>query len=91
MGWQMRLGLLGTLEVWSDEAQLAVMPAKLRTVLAALALQPRRVVPAGALVAALWDTEPPAGAWGTVRTYVKRLRQTVGPAAAAQIVTRAPE
>jgi DNA-binding SARP family transcriptional activator/tetratricopeptide (TPR) repeat protein len=86
----MRLGLLGTLEVWSDEAQLAVMPAKLRTVLAALALQPRRVVPAGALVAALWDTEPPAGAWGTVRTYVKRLRQTVGPAAAAQIVTRSP-
>jgi predicted ATPase/DNA-binding SARP family transcriptional activator len=46
--------------------------------LALLALEPCRAVPAGTLAEELWQGAPPAGAEPTLRTYVSRLRQALG-------------
>ena len=55
------------------------MSARLRTTLAALGLVPGRVVSAQTLAEVLWDDNAPGGAAVTVRNYVKRLRQALGP------------
>ncbi len=59
---------------------------KPRALFARLALEPGRVVPADALVDALWQ-EPPASANKVVQVYVSQLRKTLG---ADTIETRAP-
>ena len=54
----MRVGLLGGLEVLDDEERdVVVAGPKLRALLAVLALQPGRVVPAEQLIDALWGDE----------------------------------
>ena len=42
------------------------------------------------LAEVVWDGRPPGGAVDTLRSYVARLRRSVGPAVAALIVTRDP-
>jgi DNA-binding SARP family transcriptional activator/tetratricopeptide (TPR) repeat protein len=86
----MWLGLLGPLTVQVDGLELPVMPAKQRSVLAALGLPPGQVLSADTLSRVLWDAELPPGAAVTVRSYVKRLRQSLGPVAGARVVTRTP-
>jgi predicted ATPase/DNA-binding SARP family transcriptional activator len=49
-----------------------------RLVLSALLAHCNAVVTTSALVAALWDDDPPASAVSTLRTYVSRLRRLVG-------------
>jgi DNA-binding SARP family transcriptional activator len=44
----------------------------------------------GELAEAVWDAAPSADARGTVRSYVRRLRQALGPDAGARVVTRDP-
>ena len=57
----MRIGLLGELEVLDDDGnERHVAGAKLRALLAVLALHVGRVVPAEQLVDALWGDDPPA-------------------------------
>jgi DNA-binding SARP family transcriptional activator/tetratricopeptide (TPR) repeat protein len=87
---RMWLGFLGPLKVQVDGLDLPVMPAKQRSVLAALGLPPGRVLSADTLSRVLWDAEPPSGAVITVRSYVKRLRQSLGPVAGTRVVTRTP-
>jgi DNA-binding SARP family transcriptional activator/tetratricopeptide (TPR) repeat protein len=86
----MWLGLLGPLMVQVDGLELPVMSAKQRSVLAALGLPPGQVLSADTLSRVLWDAELPPGAVVTVRSYVKRLRQSLGPVAGARVVTRTP-
>ncbi len=86
----MWLGLLGPLKVEVEGLELPVMPAKQRALLAGLGLPPGQVVSAGTLCRVLWDSGPPAGAAITVRSYVKRLRQSLGPVAGTRVVTRTP-
>jgi DNA-binding SARP family transcriptional activator/Tfp pilus assembly protein PilF len=86
----MWLGLLGPLTVRVDGLELPVMPGRQRCVLAALGLPPGQVLSPDALSGVLWDAEPPAGAVITVRSYVKRLRQSLGPVAGARVVSRTP-
>jgi DNA-binding SARP family transcriptional activator len=50
-----------------------------RALLALLALDPGRVVPAGRLVEELWRGRPPLGAAKTLRSYVSRLRSALAP------------
>jgi predicted ATPase/DNA-binding SARP family transcriptional activator len=50
-----------------------------RAVLALLALDAGRVVPAGRLVEELWLGRPPLGAAKTLRSYVSRLRSALDP------------
>jgi DNA-binding SARP family transcriptional activator len=86
----MRFGVLGPLSVTVDEAAITVTAAKQRIVLATLLLHANRVVSFDELVQAVWGDEPAATAKVTVRNYVLRLRQTLGPEAGGRIVTRDP-
>jgi DNA-binding SARP family transcriptional activator/tetratricopeptide (TPR) repeat protein len=86
----MWLGFLGPFSVRQDGTELPVRAAKQRVVLAALGARPGRVVSLDELCEALWDGASPAQARVTARNYVKRLRQALGPAAGARIVTRDP-
>ena len=50
-----------------------------RAVLALLALDAGRVVPAGRLVEEIWRGQPPPGAAKTLRSYISRLRSALAP------------
>ncbi|XVQ88153.1 AfsR/SARP family transcriptional regulator [Microbispora siamensis] len=75
----MRVRLLGALEVLDDDgAPVAVAGARVRALLAVLALQPGRLVPADRLVDALWEDGLPVNAANALQTLVKRLRAALG-------------
>jgi predicted ATPase/DNA-binding SARP family transcriptional activator len=80
--------LLGTLEVVDDSgAALTVAGAKLRRLLAALAVRPGRVVSADRLVDELWGDDPPAGAGNSLQVLVSKLRRVLPE---GTVATRAP-
>src|SRR4051794_12623524 len=72
--------LLGPVEVWRGPERLAISSRHQRSVLAALALWPARVVSVDALVDALWEEESPPTARRQVIKLVSRLRSTLGAA-----------
>ncbi|WP_204074138.1 BTAD domain-containing putative transcriptional regulator [Planotetraspora phitsanulokensis] len=75
----MRVSLLGALEVTDDDGErIDVAGPRVRALLAVLAIRPRQVVTADALVDALWDDDPPAMAANALQTLVKRLRAALG-------------
>jgi predicted ATPase len=75
----MRVGLLGALEVLDDDGgDVAVAGAKQRALLAVLALQVGRVVPADQLIDALWGEDPPLGVRNGLQALVSKLRRTLG-------------
>jgi DNA-binding SARP family transcriptional activator len=67
-----------------------VLASKQRALLAILLLQANRIVPAEALIDALWDDAPPASARTTLQGYVKQLRQHADIQAGKRLVTRSP-
>jgi predicted ATPase/DNA-binding SARP family transcriptional activator len=80
--------LLGPLEVVAgDGGPIHLGPMKQRAVLALLALQPGRVVPAERIADELWGDSVPASAVNTLHAYVSRLRKALGTDV---IVTRQP-
>ena len=83
----MEYALLGPLEVRSDGRTIAVGRGKQRALLAVLALNAGRVVPAERLIDELWGDEPPATATTALQVYVSRLRKSLGEGA---IETREP-
>lgn len=86
----MQFGLLGSLSVCHGDVEVAVPAARQRVLLAALVLRAGEVVPADELAEAVWDGKPPAGAAVTLRSYVRRLRQVLGPVLGSRIATRSP-
>ncbi|MEU0882543.1 BTAD domain-containing putative transcriptional regulator [Lentzea sp. NPDC005914] len=82
----MRALVLGPIEVWVGDRQVSLGGPKPRTLLAALLLQPRQVVPVERLIDLIWDESPPQTAGALVHTYVSSLRRAVGKS----LVTRAP-
>lgn len=79
--------LLGVLEVLTEGVPVEMRTAKVRAVLAMLALHPGQVLSAERLAAGLWgDTSPPSAA-NTLQGYISQLRRVLGRDA---IVTRAP-
>ena len=75
----MRIGLLGELEVLDDdEQQVTVTGAKLRALLAVLALHAGRVVPAEHLIEALWGDDPPAAVRNGLQGLASKLRRALG-------------
>lgn len=77
----MRIGLLGELEVLDDAGRaVPVAGAKLRALLAVLALHVGRVVPADQLIEALWGDEPPTDARNSLQGLVSKLRRILGAA-----------
>src|SRR5262249_31805390 len=55
-----------------------------------LLFQANQPVPLDTLAETLWDGTPPPGYTATLRSYVMRLRKTLGRDAAARLVTRDP-
>ncbi|GAA0461838.1 hypothetical protein GCM10009544_25430 [Streptomyces stramineus] len=80
----MRYGILGTTQAHSDDGRpVPLGGARLRALLAALALDPGRSRSPEALIDAVWDSEPPADAAGALQALVARLRRALGPGAVA--------
>src|SRR3954467_10467794 len=75
----MRVGLLGGLEVRDDDDRTVVVTgAKLRALLAVLALHVGHVVPADQIVDALWGEDPPAGVRNGLQGLASKLRRALG-------------
>ncbi len=75
----MRVGLLGGLEVFDDhDRAVEVAGAKLRGLLAVLALHAGRVVSTEQLIDALWGEEPPAAVRNGLQGLASKLRRTLG-------------
>ena len=73
----MEFRVLGPTELWSAGQPCELGPARERSVLAILLLSPRTIVPVGALIDRLWDTDPPAKARESLSVYVARLRSSL--------------
>jgi predicted ATPase/DNA-binding SARP family transcriptional activator len=77
-----RFAVLGPLEAVDTEGRpVAVGGSRLRALLAMLALDAGRTVPAETLVDGLWGAEPPDGAANALQSLVSRLRRALGAAA----------
>jgi DNA-binding SARP family transcriptional activator len=73
------LGLLGPVRAVRAGRELPLGGPRQRAVLALLALDAGRVVPATRLVEEVWRGRPPPGAAKTLRSYVSRLRSALAP------------
>ncbi len=75
----MRYTILGPTRAHRDDGTAVPLGgARLRALLAALALRPGRAVPAQTLIDEVWDGEPPADAAGALQALVARLRRALG-------------
>ena len=82
----MRLGILGTLLAVDDAGrEIRVTASRHRTLLAALLARANRTVSVDELTEMVWDRAPPGAAARTLRSYMTRLRDAVGPGVAARI------
>nr|WP_174257940.1 BTAD domain-containing putative transcriptional regulator [Phytoactinopolyspora alkaliphila] len=70
--------MLGSFEVRTDDGAVAEVPgARLRALLIALALEPRRIVPKNTLVDWIWGEQPPSDAGNALQRLVSRLRKAL--------------
>ncbi|MER5252248.1 BTAD domain-containing putative transcriptional regulator [Streptomyces sp. NPDC002855] len=79
--------LLGPVEAWRAGRRLALGGPKPRALLAALLLEPGRVVSVDALIDAIWGERPPDTARSLIQSYVSALRRALS---ADAIETRPP-
>jgi predicted ATPase/DNA-binding SARP family transcriptional activator len=73
-----RIGILGPLEVWDSGRSIEVGGARLRALLILLALEAGRVVSAERLIDDLWEDNPPVSATNALQALISRLRTLVG-------------
>lgn len=83
------LGLLGEVTARVDGQEVELGPAKLRCVLAALAVDVSRLVPAERLVERVWGAEAPRRGRRTLYSHISRLRQALSGIDAVTVVSRA--
>ncbi|GAA2590005.1 BTAD domain-containing putative transcriptional regulator [Actinomadura fulvescens] len=76
----MRFGILGPVEVRRDGRPLTLGGPRVRALLALLALDAGRLVPAERLIDGLYGEEPPSGAANALQSQVSRLRRGLGAA-----------
>ncbi|MBB5873597.1 DNA-binding SARP family transcriptional activator [Allocatelliglobosispora scoriae] len=86
----MRFRVLGTLEAFDGTQWHAVPAAKWRSLLAALLVDPGRVVSLDQLAAEMWGDSPPRTVANQVYGYVSRLRRLLGDADGRILVTHSP-
>ncbi|MGW7080274.1 BTAD domain-containing putative transcriptional regulator [Streptomyces sp. NPDC054866] len=79
--------LLGPVEAWRAGRRLSLGGPKPRALLAALLLEPGRVVSVDALIDAIWGERPPDTARSLIQSYVSALRRALS---ADAIETRPP-
>ncbi|WP_407553456.1 BTAD domain-containing putative transcriptional regulator [Streptomyces sp. Pv4-95] len=81
-----RYGILGTTQAGrADGTPVALGGARLRALLAALALRPGRALTTSVLIAEVWGMDPPADAAGALQALVGRLRRALGHTAVASV------
>jgi DNA-binding SARP family transcriptional activator len=81
-------GLLGPLLVMDLNGMAISIPqAKQRVIMAALLLNANETVSTTQLMSSLWENEPPPNGMAAIRTYVARLRRTLGQVG-ARLVSR---
>ena len=81
----MRVAILGPLEVHDDGgAAVAIAGARLRGLIARLALAGGQPVSTAALAEAVWDFAPPGDVANALQTLVSRARRVLGGAAAVE-------
>ncbi|MFE5820117.1 BTAD domain-containing putative transcriptional regulator, partial [Streptomyces sp. NPDC056479] len=85
MGEQLRFAVLGPVRAWRGSDEVDLGPPKQRAVLAVLLLGEGAQVSVEALVDAVWGTGSPGSAVSSLRTYVYRLRQLLGPSAIVSV------
>ncbi|WP_188188428.1 BTAD domain-containing putative transcriptional regulator [Nonomuraea sp. SYSU D8015] len=74
----MRVGLLGPFEVRNGDGAVVEVPGiRLRALLAALALEPGRIVTRARLVDWIWGQQPPADEVNALQALVSRLRRVL--------------
>lgn len=71
----MEFRILGPLEVWHRQIQVWLQGQRQRSLLAALLLEPDRLIMLDRLVDTLWDNDPPETARQQVRNSVSALRR----------------
>ncbi|WP_236594898.1 AfsR/SARP family transcriptional regulator [Saccharothrix sp. 6-C] len=90
----MRFGVLGPLSAWTSDARPVRVPeVKVRALLAQLALDAGRVVPADRLIDRLWGDRLPANPAGALQTRASQLRAALDdaePGARRLVVSRPP-
>ncbi|MDJ0382044.1 BTAD domain-containing putative transcriptional regulator [Streptomyces sp. G-G2] len=79
-----RFSLLGSVQAHRGVVPLPLGPPQQRALLAMLLYRRNAVVGLDELIDGLWDGQPPRAAVGTVRSYVYRLRRTLGAGLATQ-------
>ena len=84
----MEFRILGPLEVVDRGRAVPLGAPKQRALLAALLLNPNRVVSTDRLIDALWPTRPPAAAANALQFHVSQLRKLLGDGAV--VVTQEP-
>jgi DNA-binding SARP family transcriptional activator len=84
----MLFDILGPLRVADGSGTRPVAGVRQRILLGALLAHANQPVRAEQLAEFVWDGAPPGRSVPTLRTYVARLRQDLGPAAASRILTR---
>lgn len=82
--------LLGPLVIRCDDRPVTVPAARQRSLLAALLLRANQPVPRQWLCEAVWGARVSAQAEVTLRSYVMRLRQALGPALATRLTVQPP-
>ncbi|MEU6410923.1 BTAD domain-containing putative transcriptional regulator [Microbispora sp. NPDC046933] len=75
----MRLNVLGPMELVVAGQAMPAGPPKQRALLALLAMNADRVLPADVLADRLWGGSPPASAQGSLQVYVSNLRRRLEP------------
>jgi WD40 repeat protein/DNA-binding SARP family transcriptional activator len=75
---ELKVRVLGPLEVLMDDGGVRLGGPKQRTVLALLASEVGNSVSVDALIDGVWGDEPTAGARSTLQTYVSNLRAAIG-------------
>ncbi|AUG79459.1 hypothetical protein CFP65_4735 [Kitasatospora sp. MMS16-BH015] len=75
----LRFQVLGPVQAWRGEQQLALGSPQQQAVLTALLLHQGRPVTTQDLVDGLWGENPPPQAVAALRTYVSRLRAVIEP------------
>jgi DNA-binding SARP family transcriptional activator len=74
--------VFGPVELYADGRVIGAGPPQVRTLLAALAVEPGQAVTTETLIARVWD-DPPEGARRTMHVLVTHLRRRLAEAAAA--------
>ena len=85
---ELKVRVLGPLEVWRDGAAVPIGGLKARTVLAVLVAHRSSVVSVDRIADALWGDAPPRSATATMHSTVSRLRKALTPE--LDITARAP-